>query len=200
LRNGTIELKTAGLALFFACAALVPAPALASGLSIEDQCDAAAGSVHDQTRNTAFPPVEAAGMKLGVALSACRAAYNIGGGGARIAFQLARALERGGQTLSAEKLYGEAARHGHTAAMVSLGRLLQKKGDAEGAFALYSRAALAGDGLGAYALGMAYREGTGTAADAGLAARWLDVAAAGGYELASLPTGFPLETRLGEVR
>jgi uncharacterized protein len=197
LRNEPIELKTVGLALFFAASALLPsAPALAAGLSIEDQCDVAAGSIHDRTRNPAFPPVASGQMELGVALSACRAAYKAGGD-ARIAFQLARALEQGGQILSAEQLYGEAAGRGHTAAMVSLGRLLQRKGDAQSAFALYRRAAEAGDRHGAYALGVAYREGVGTAADPELAARWLDVAAAGGYEIAALAEDF---STAGEVK
>lgn len=189
----TTRTKTAGIAFFIATTliATVPAgPAGASGLSIEDQCDAAAASRHDGTRNPAFPPIEDGQITLGVALSACREAYN-SGGGARFAFQLARALEQGGQGLAAENLYREAAEGGHTVAMVRYGQLLQRKGDLAAAHALYRQSAEAGDRLGAYALGMSYRDGIGTASDAGKAAVWLDAAAAGGYEIAALVADFP---------
>lgn len=185
-----ITMKTAGLAFFIATALTAAAPASANGLSIEDQCDAAAASRHDRARNPAFPPVADGRIKLGVALSACREAYNAGGG-ARFAFQLARALEQGGQVLAAQELYREAAEGGHTVAMVRYGQLLQKGGDPAAAHTLYRQAAEAGDRLGAYALGMSYRDGIGTAADAGKAAEWLNAAAAHGYEIAALVADFP---------
>lgn len=191
LRAGILKGRTAGLALFFTAAALAAAaPAQALSLSVEAQCDAAAASRHDRTRNTAFAPVDDGQIKLGIALSACREAYNAGGD-VRVAFQLARALEQGGQMIPAQALYREAAARGHTAAMVRYGRLLQARGADAEAFGLYRRAADAGDRLGAYALGMAYRDGIGTTADAGRAAQWLDRAAAGGYEIAALMADFP---------
>ncbi|MCV3736615.1 sel1 repeat family protein [Rhizobium sp. TRM96647] len=182
--------RTAGIVFFIATTLVAAAPAGASGLSIEEQCDAAAASRHDSSRNPAFPTVEDGQIAIGVALSACREAYNAGGG-ARIAFQLARALEQGGQGLAAENLYREAAEGGHTVAMVRYGQLLQKKGELAAAHALYRRSAEAGDRLGAYALGMSYRDGIGTAVDASKAAQWLDAAAAGGYEIAALVADFP---------
>lgn len=186
-------MKTAGLAFFIATGLIAATPAGASGLAIEDQCDAAAASRHDRARNPAFPPVEDGKIQLGVALSACREAYNAGGG-ARVAFQLARALEQGGQALAAQELYREAAEGGHTVAMVRYGQLLQKGGDPAAAHALYRQAAEAGDRLGAYALGMSYRDGIGTVADAGKATEWLNAASAGGYEIAALVAEFPQGT------
>lgn len=181
-------MKTGAMALFFTCAVLMPqAKAGGSSLSIEAQCDAAAGSRDDRTRNTDLAPVEDGGIKLGMALSACREAYKAGGK-PRIAFQLARALEQGDQLLAAQGLYREAATQGHTAAMVRLGLMLQEKGDPGAAFALYRRAAEAGDPGGAYALGLAYRDGIGAPADARKAALWFDTAASGGYEIAALKT------------
>lgn len=193
MQNVVNAMKTGAMALFFTGAVwMSPAQAGGNGLSIEAQCDAAAGSRDDRTRNTGFAPVENGGIKLGIALSACREAYNAGGN-PRIAFQLARALEQGGQLLAAQGLYREAALQGHSAAMVRLGRILQEKGDPGGAFALYRRAAEDGDPGGAYALGLAYRDGIGTPADARRAARWLDTAASGGYEIAALATEPPHE-------
>uniref|UniRef100_UPI00311E6047 hypothetical protein n=1 Tax=Thauera sp. SDU_THAU2 TaxID=3136633 RepID=UPI00311E6047 len=159
MMSRSITVKTAGRAIFFAV--LLSGAAHANGMAVEAQCDAAAGSRYDSTRNTAFPPVALEDMAIGPALSACREAYNAGGG-ARMAFQLARAQERAGQDLEAMKLYGEAAKLGHTVAMVNYGAMLGKRGDAVSEFQLYRRAAEGGDLLGAYNLGVAYRDGIGT--------------------------------------
>lgn len=150
MQKRTIASITVGAAVLFGFL-LAPLLANASGLSIESQCDEAAGSVADRTRNPAFPPVEAEQMKLGVALSACRSAYNAEGN-ARTIYQLARALEHSGQMLKAQKLYAEASEKGHTAAMVSLGRLLQQKGDLDAAVVLFAKASAAGDEFGRNAL------------------------------------------------
>ncbi|WP_411034584.1 tetratricopeptide repeat protein [Shinella sp. BYT-45] len=179
-------IKTAGRALFFAV--LLSGAAQAGTLSIEDQCDASAGSRYDRTRNTTFAPVALEDIKIGPALSACREAYNAGGG-ARMAFQLGRALERAGQDLEAMKLYAEASALGHTAAMVNYGGMLGKRGDPAGEFNHYRKAAELGDLLGAYNLGVAYRDGIGTEVDGEEAARWFDKAAAAGDETAAFNLG-----------
>lgn len=185
-----IMAKTVGRALFFAV--LLSGAAHAGTLSIEAQCDASAGSRYDQTRNTAFAPVALEDIEIGPALSTCREAYNAGGG-ARMAFQLGRALERAGQPLDAMKLYAEAATLGHTVAMVNYGGMLGKRGDPVGEFNHYRKAAEMGDMLGAYNLAVAYRDGIGTEIDGAAAARWFDKAAAGGDETAAFNLGVLLD-------
>lgn len=182
--NMRSTMKTAGRALFLA--ALLSGGASAG--TMEDRCDAAAGSQHDRTRNTAFAPVASEDIQIGPALSACREAYNAGGG-ARMAFQLARALERAGQDLAAMKLYAEAAALGHTVAMVNYGAMLGRRGDPAAEFNHYRKAAELGDLLGAYNLAVAYRDGIGTQIDGEAAARWFDKAAASGDETAAFNLG-----------
>lgn len=184
-------MKTAGRALFFAVL-LSGVAGGASADTIEAQCDAAAGSRYDMTRNTAFAPVAREDIRIGPALSACREAYNTGGG-ARMAFQLGRALERAGQDLDAMKLYAGAAALGHTVAMVNYGAMLGKRGDAVAEFNHYRKAAEMGDMLGAYNLGVAYRDGIGTEIDGEAAARWFDKAAASGDETAAFNLGVLLD-------
>ena len=186
----SMTLKTAGRALFFAALLSTTAgAALANHLPIEARCDAAAGSTYDAQRNAAFAPVALEEISIGAALSACREAYNAGGGGARMAFQLARALERAGQGLDAMKLYAEAASLGHTVAMVNYGAMLGKRGDAVSEFGLYRKSAEMGDTLGAYNLAVAYRDGVGTAIDGAEAARWFEKASAAGDETAAFNLG-----------
>lgn len=186
-------IKTAGRALFFAVLLIGAASgAQANTPSIEAQCDRSAGSQYDSTRNKAFAPVALADIKIGAALSACREAYNAGGG-ARMAFQLARALERAGQDLDAMKLYAEAAALGHTVAMVNYGAMLGKRGDPAAEFSHYKKAAEMGDTLGAYNLGVAYRDGIGTEINGAEAARWFDKAAAAGNETAAFNLGVLLD-------
>jgi TPR repeat protein len=183
------SVKTAGRALFFAVLISGAAgSALAQTASIETLCDAAAGSRYDMTRDTAVAPVALEDIAIGLALSACREAYNAGGG-ARMAFQLGRALERAGQELDAMKFYAEAAALGHTVAMVNYGAMLGKRGDAGSEFGFYKKAAELGDMLGAYNLGVAYRDGIGTAVDGAEAARWFDRAAAAGDDTAAFNLG-----------
>ncbi len=185
-----IMAKTAGRALFFAV--LLAGAAQAGTLSIEEQCDAHAGSRHDQTRNAAFAPVALGDIAIGPALSACREAYNAGGG-PRMAFQLGRALERAGQELQAMTLYAEAASRGHTVVMVNYGGMLGRRGDPAGEFNHYRKAAELGDRLGAYNLAVAYRDGIGTGVDGEAAARWFDKAAAAGDETAAFNLGVLLD-------
>ena len=186
-------IKTAGRALFFAVLLSSAAGSVqANTLSIEARCDASAGSRYDMTRNTAFAPVALEDIEIGAALSACREAYNAGGG-ARMAFQLARALERAGQDLEAMKLYAEASALGHTVAMVNYGAMLGKRGDPAAEFSHYKKAAELGDMLGAYNLGVAYRDGIGTEINGAEATRWFDKAAAAGDETAAFNLGVLLD-------
>ena len=184
-------MKTAGRALFFAVL-LSGVAGGAAASTIEAQCDAAAGSQYDMTRNTAFAPVAREDIRIGTALSACREAYNAGGG-ARMAFQLGRALERAGQDLDAMKLYAEAAALGHTVAMVNYGAMLGKRGDPVAEFNHYKKAAELGDVLGAYNLAVAYRDGIGTEVNGVEAIRWFDKAAAAGDETAAFNLGVLLD-------
>ncbi|MEA3536317.1 hypothetical protein [Rhizobium sp. CC-YZS058] len=80
-----------------------------------EQCDAEAGSAADAARNTAFPPVSAEQIRIGVALSACREAYKHGGT-PRSAYQLSRVLEKAGQRERAVPILKEAADAGYAAA------------------------------------------------------------------------------------
>ncbi|QRM54075.1 SEL1-like repeat protein [Sinorhizobium sp. BG8] len=183
MKTAILEFKTIGRAVFFAMtfasAAAIAGGATAGDLSIEAQCDASTGSALDAARNTAFAPVEFKDIKLGIALSSCREAYKARGG-ARIAFQLARALDRAGQPLPAMKLYEEASGAGHLAAMVEYARLVGERGDRRAEIALYTKAAEAGSPLAAHRLGVAYRDGIGTPADQDKAALWFTKAAAAG--------------------
>jgi TPR repeat protein len=186
-------IKTAGRALFFAVLLSGATGSVqANTLSIEARCDASAGSRYDMTRNAAFAPVALEDIEIGAALSACREAYNAGGG-ARMAFQLARALERAGQDLEAMKLYAEATALGHTVAMVNYGAMLGKRGDPAAEFSHYKKAAELGDMLGAYNLGVAYRDGIGTEINGAEAALWFDKAAAAGDETAAFNLGVLLD-------
>ena len=187
------SVKTAGRALFFAVLLAGAAGSVrADTLSVEAQCDARAGSRYDMTRDTAFAPVALEDIQIGAALSACREAYNATGS-ARMAFQLARALERAGQDLDAMKLYAQAAALGHTVAMVNYGAMLGKRGDPAAEFSHYKKAAEMGDMLGAYNLAVAYRDGIGTDVNGVEAARWFDKAAASGDETAAFNLGVLLD-------
>ncbi|WP_244514883.1 sel1 repeat family protein [Ensifer sp. LCM 4579] len=154
------------------------APAHANDLSVSELCDREAGSEADRERNPAFAPVASEDIRIGIALSACREAYNQQGG-PRIQFQLARVLERAGETLKSFGILGEAAENGHTLAMVNYGVRLVERGDPEAALDFYRRAAAAGNSLAAYHLAIAYREGIGTTVDEALAAQWLTAAGRG---------------------
>ncbi|TCN36275.1 sel1 repeat family protein [Sinorhizobium americanum] len=135
--------------------------ARAADLTATELCDREAGSELDLERNRAFPAVAADDIRIGVALSACREAYNQNGG-ARTQFQLARVLDRAGERLKALRILGEAAQNGHALAMAVYGTRLAERGEPEAAFDLYQRAAAAGNTVAAQHLAAAYRDGVGT--------------------------------------
>lgn len=154
-------------------AAIALPSARAASLLPADQCDAEAGSEHDLQRNLSFRPVANEDIRIGIALSACREAYNQKSG-ARQTFQLARVLHAAGQPAKSMVLLEEASESGYAAAMVSYAVAVGERGDHAGEFALYQRAAAAGNILAAYNLGVAYRDGVGTTANGRLAAQWFE--------------------------
>lgn len=169
---------------FLALAAIALPPARAADLSAADICDREAGSVFDLQRNQAYPAVATEDMKIGIALSACREAYNQHAG-ARIEFQLARVLDKAGQKIQSLRILGEAAEHGHALAMTNYAVLVGEQGDIKTEFALNQKAAAAGNVLAAYNLGVAYRDGMGTTADGKLAIEWFERASLAGDDVAA---------------
>lgn len=114
--------------LLLALAAMASSTARAGDLTAAEQCDREAGSESDVERNRNFPAVATKDIRIGVALSACREAYNQNGGG-RTQFQLARVLDRAGQKLQSAQILEQAAQNGHASAMVSYADLLAGRGD-----------------------------------------------------------------------
>lgn len=159
------------MAALLPMAMIPPSSAAASSSSAAAQCDAAAGSEHDLQRNLMVKPVSTDDIQIGIALSACREAYKFERS-PRITFQLARVLHKAGRKQDSLKLLEEASDQGYAAAMVNFGVLLAERGDTGQEFALMQRAAAAGNILAAYNLGVAYRDGTGTAADGPMAVKW----------------------------
>jgi TPR repeat protein len=151
----------------------IPSARAASALLPADQCDAEAGSEHDLQRNLAFRPVATEDIRIGIALSACREAYNQGSG-PRQTFELARVLHAAGQRGQAMAMLEKAAEGNHALAMVNYAVMLGERGDHAGEFALYQKAAATGNILAAYNLGVAYRDGIGTPANGELAAQWFE--------------------------
>ncbi|APG89803.1 chromosome (plasmid) partitioning protein ParB [Sinorhizobium americanum] len=147
--------------------------ARAAELTPAEQCDREAGSELDLERNRAFPAVATQDIRIGVALSACREAYNQSGG-ARTQFQLARVLDRAGERLKSLSILGEAAQNGHALAMAMYGTRLVERGEPKAAFNLYQRAAAAGNAVAAQHLAAAYRDGVGTRVDGTLAEQWFE--------------------------
>ncbi|AFL48700.1 sel1 repeat family protein [Sinorhizobium fredii] len=171
IRIASASLLAAAMLLSFAT--IAARSASAAELSAAEQCDREAGSDLDLERNRAFPAVATHDIRIGVALSACREAYNQNGG-ARTQFQLARVLDRAGEKLKSLRVLGEAAQNGHALAMAMYGTRLVERGEAEAAFDLYQRAAAAGNVVAAHNLAAAYRDGVGTRADGALAAQWFE--------------------------
>lgn len=159
-------------------AALLPmtvmlASPAAAGATVAAQCDAAAGSEHDLQRNLMLKPVATDDINIGIALSACREAYKFERT-PRVTFQLARVLHKADRKQESLKLLEEASGQGYAAAMVNYGVLLAERGDTGQEFTLMQRAAAAGNILAAYNLGVAYRDGTGTAIDGPMAVKWFE--------------------------
>ncbi|HTO33317.1 MAG TPA: tetratricopeptide repeat protein [Pararhizobium sp.] len=161
------------VSLLSIAAIAIPSAHAASPLLPADQCDAEAGSEHDVQRNLSFRPVATEDIRIGVALSACREAYNQGRG-PRQTFQLARVLDAAGQRAQSMAMLEEAVEGNHAAAMVNYAVMIGERGDHAKEFALYQKAAATGNILAAYNLGVAYRDGIGTTANGTLAAQWFE--------------------------
>jgi hypothetical protein len=161
------------ISLLSVTALALPSAHAASSMTAADQCDAEAGSEHDLQRNMAFRPVATEDIRIGIALSACREAYNQGAG-PRQTFELARVLHAAGQRGRAMALLEKAAEGNHAAAMVNYAVMIGERGDHAAGFALYQKAAATGNILAAYNLGVAYRDGVGTPANGALAAQWFE--------------------------
>lgn len=178
------------ISLLSVAAIAIPSARAASALLPADQCDAEAGSEHDLQRNLTFRPVATEDLRIGIALSACREAYNQGSG-PRQTFELARVLHAAGQRGQAMAMLEKAAEGNHALAMVNYAVMLGERGDHTLEFALYQKAAATGNILAAYNLGVAYRDGIGTPANGELAAQWFERASAakdnlGAFNLAVL--------------
>lgn len=161
------------VSLLSIAAIAIPSARAASALLPADQCDAEAGSEHDLQRNLAFRPVATDDIRIGIALSACREAYNQGSG-PRQTFELARVLHAAGQPGQAMAMLEKAANGNHAVAMVNYAVMLGERGDHAAEFVLYQKAAATGNILAAYNLGVAYRDGIGTPANGALAAQWFE--------------------------
>ena len=161
------------VSLLSIAAIAIPSARAASALLPADQCDAEAGSEHDLQRNLSFRPVATEDIRIGIALSACREAYNQGSG-PRQTFELARVLHAAGQRGQAMAMLEKAAEGNHAVAMVNHAVMLGERGDRAAEFALYQKAAATGNILAAYNLGVAYRDGIGTPANGALAAQWFE--------------------------
>nr|WP_083213864.1 MULTISPECIES: tetratricopeptide repeat protein [unclassified Ensifer] len=184
--SGTRIINALFLAMvsLLAVAAIALPSARAAELSAAEICDREAGSIFDLQRNPSFPAVATEDIKIGVALSACREAYNQKGG-ARTEFQLARVLDKAGQKIQSLRILGEAAQHGHALAMTNYAVLLGEQGDTATEFALNQKAAAAGNVLAAYNLGVSYRDGMGTPVNGKLAIEWFERASLAGDDVAT---------------
>lgn len=158
---------------------------LASTMQIE--CDRLAGSPYDQERNSQFAPVTIDDID-GSAVDACRMAFEATGN-PRFAYQLGRALNKSQQADQAMGAYDVAVKAGYPAAKVNFGMLMGRLGDEHAEFRLYQEAALSGNVLAAYNLGVAYRDGLGTKPDVDKALQWFEAAAAEGDDTAAFNIG-----------
>lgn len=168
---------------------LMPGPlAAAPRPSISNDCDRLTGSRYDSERNRSFDPVDISEIDVDAATKACSAALQRTNA-PRSAFQLGRTEDRAGNVTRAVALYSQAAKAGYAIALVHLGVIAGRMGDAELEFRYFNQAAEKGNALGAYNLGVAYRDGSATPVNADLAIRWFTRASLQGYDLAAYNLG-----------
>ena len=166
------------------------APAAQAG-----DCDRLAASPFDAARPAGSPGVVTEQIDVARAVPACRAALAASPNDARMIFQLARALDKGGGA-DAEvfELYRKAAAAGNVLAFVNLGNKYEHgKGapkDLAEAVRWYQKAADAGVLPGMFNLGVMYRDGLGVAKDDAEAARWFRKTADAGLTLGMNSLGF----------
>lgn len=150
----------------------------------QNDCDRLAGSPFDQQRNSAYSPVDIGNIDS-YAVNACQVAYDATGN-PRFAYQLGRALNKADRAMSA---YNLAVQANYPAAQVNFGMLMGRLGDQKAELQFYTEAGQRGNVLAAYNLGVAYRDGLGTAPDVNKALSWFEKAAAEGDSTAAFNIG-----------
>lgn len=134
------------VSLLSIAAIALPSAHAASLMTAADQCDAEAGSEQDLQRNMAFRPVATENLRIGIALSACREAYNQGSG-PRQTFELARVFHAAGQRGQAVAMLRKAVEGNYAAAMATYAVVIGEGGavDTAAANAMFEQAAAKGD-------------------------------------------------------
>ena len=165
-------------------------------------CDRLAASPSDVRRPAGIAGVNSNQIDAAQAVPACRAAIAVSPNDPRLAFQLARALDRaGGADAEAFELYRRAAEAGHPAAMNNLGSSYGNgKGtpkDAAEAARWYRKAADAGVAIAMGNLGVIYENGTGVPKDAAEAVHWYEMAADAGDARGMTSLGVIYENGIG---
>src|SRR5271168_3862191 len=166
-------------------AGLETPPKASDPSALAGACDRLAASPSDARRPAGIAGVNSDQIDAAQAVPACRAAIAVSPNDSRLAFQLARALDRaGGADAEAFELYRKAAEAGHPGAMNNLGASYGNgKGtpkDAAEAARWYRKAADAGLAIAMGNLGVIYENGTGVPKAAAEALRWYEMAADAG--------------------
>lgn len=161
------------------------------------KCDALGASPEDATRPEGVVGVSVDALDTGAAAEACEAALKLAPGNHRIEYQLARALQAGGEDLpKAFDLYMVAANSGLAAAMLNLGVAYQRgdgvEKDVAEALRWYRRAAEPPNNfrMAKVNIGLLYRDGMGVEKDLTLAAKLFCEAAEAGLPEAMTRCGF----------
>jgi uncharacterized protein len=157
------------------------------------ECDRLAASPFDTTRPAGIAGVDFDQISTAQAVPACRAAVAIRSNDPRIAYQLARVLQKAGNVDEAARWYRTAADAGYAAGMANLGNMYENgkgvaKDEAE-AVRWFRKAADAGNAVGMQNVGVMYRDGRGVAKDEAEAVRWYRKAADAGNTLGMYSLG-----------
>ena len=171
------------LSRFPVFAGLLGLALLSAHPAFADPCDDFAASPWDETRPDGIAGVEPEEIDVEKALPACTAAHEAAKDDPRIQFQYARVLELSGEEEKAKGLYAQAAAAGHAGAIVNHGFYLEED-DPQAALKAYEDAAAAGNAVGLYNAGTAYKDGLGTTPDGAKAIDYLTRATEKGYQLA----------------
>ncbi len=160
-----------------------PTPAIldpAAQAAVEG-CDKLAASPQDMDRPSGVPGIEFNRIQPKLAVDACRAALAAAPDDRRVQFQLARALDVGGEDSEARGLLARASDAGSIAASSDLALMLETgEGgpvDLSKAVALFDRAAAAGNVAAMRNVAIEFEKGVGRPRDAAQAAQWYRKAA-----------------------
>jgi TPR repeat protein len=150
----------------------------------ENTCNRLAASPLDTTRPPGVPGVAYNDLDAGAAVPACRDAQRDRPNDPRLAFQLARVLDKSGNVTEAMTFYKQAAEAGSAVAMNNLGQIYQRSTggtkDYAASRAWLEKSAQAGFPLAMISLGMMHANGWGGAKDLAEARRWFEKGAASG--------------------